>query len=281
MSKNALVALMSCFLFCLTGYAQTQLSMNKSAAEAYKAADKQLNETYRAILNEYKADTEFIANLKSAQRLWIKFRDAELKMKYPMDASYYGSIHPVCRANYLEKLTKERTKTLMQWLNGVEEGDMCAGSINLKSMDEAAYLISSNGFQGVFVGDLIANKMNVLEKDILKTGEGDFDILTIKDGNGTVIANVFPDPRNPAKVGDITVLSPLAKTTEGIHIGMTVGDLEKQFGNIEIHGSEIEGTTSVLIGNLRYTIDAHFWSYNIDQSKIDKETKITQIAITR
>lgn len=52
-------------------------------------------------------------------------------MKYPdYDGVYYGSFQPVCRAQYLKELTDDRIKTLQQWLNGVEEGDICSGSVN-------------------------------------------------------------------------------------------------------------------------------------------------------
>jgi hypothetical protein len=54
-------------------------------------------------------------------------------MKYPeREAGYYGSIYPICRADYLEKLTRERTMKLREWLKGVEEGDACGGSIQTK-----------------------------------------------------------------------------------------------------------------------------------------------------
>jgi uncharacterized protein YecT (DUF1311 family) len=114
-------------------FGQTQAEINTEANESYKKADKELNEIYQKILSEYKSDVEFIKNLKTSQKIWITFRNAELKMKYPdRDPGYYGSIHPLCVANYLEQLTWERIKTLKTWLNGVEEGDACCGSIKSK-----------------------------------------------------------------------------------------------------------------------------------------------------
>jgi len=116
-------------LICLTGFAQTQTEMNKDAADSYKKADLELNEVYKKIMIEYKSDTLFIKNLKTSQRIWITFRDAELKMEYPDRVhGYYGSIHPVCVAMYLEQLTNERIKTLKIWLDGISEGDACNGS---------------------------------------------------------------------------------------------------------------------------------------------------------
>ncbi|MBK7408551.1 MAG: DUF1311 domain-containing protein [Saprospirales bacterium] len=120
-------------IICLTGFSQTQVEMNREANESYKKADKELNDIYKTILTEYKSDTVFIKNLQTAQRIWITFRDAELKVKYPeTDTRYYGSVYPMCVSIYLEKLTRERITTLKAWTEGVEEGDACNGSLKFK-----------------------------------------------------------------------------------------------------------------------------------------------------
>jgi len=114
-------------------FAQTQLEMNTEAGNSFLKADKELNSTYNKILKEYKSDTAFIKNLKRAQNIWIKFRDAEIKVKYPdREEGYYGSIQTVCFYNYSEELTRKRIKELKIWLTGVEEGDSCSGSIKRK-----------------------------------------------------------------------------------------------------------------------------------------------------
>ena len=113
--------------------AQTQGEMNQDAAGEFKAADKELNAIYQQILEDYADDETFIANLKEAQRCWITFRDAQLKMKYPdREPGYYGSIQPMCEAMYLTELTQERIKTLNLWIDGVAEGDACAGTVRVK-----------------------------------------------------------------------------------------------------------------------------------------------------
>jgi uncharacterized protein YecT (DUF1311 family) len=114
-------------------FGQTQLEMNQEEQGKYLKADKELNLVYNQILREYKSDTEFIKNFKNAQRIWIQFRDAEMKSKYPnREQGYYGSIHPMCWSIYLKELTEERTKKLKIWLTGVAEGDACSGSIKTK-----------------------------------------------------------------------------------------------------------------------------------------------------
>jgi uncharacterized protein YecT (DUF1311 family) len=113
-----------------TTFCQTQFEMNKESGDSFAKADKELNVIYKKILLEYKSDTAFIKNLKASQRIWITFRDAELKMKFPdREPGWYGSIQPMCESGYLEKLTRARIKTLTEWLQGVAEGEGCGGSI--------------------------------------------------------------------------------------------------------------------------------------------------------
>ncbi len=112
---------------------QNQAEMNQQAYASYQKADKELNAVYQKIILKYKDDPVFVASLKEAQRIWIQFRDAELKMKYPRrEQGYYGTVHPMCYSGYKEELTRQRIKTLQQWLQGVEEGDVCAGSVPIK-----------------------------------------------------------------------------------------------------------------------------------------------------
>ena len=122
------------FLFLgLKGLGQTQLEMNESAQAKFDQADKQLNLVYKKILTNYSNDTNFIIQLKASQRIWIQFRDAEMKMKFPdKDQSNYGSVFPLWWFAYKEELTAERTKKLKQWLTGVKGGDVCSGSIKTR-----------------------------------------------------------------------------------------------------------------------------------------------------
>ncbi|MBD0295630.1 MAG: DUF1311 domain-containing protein, partial [Flavisolibacter sp.] len=86
--------------------------MNQQANDPFQKADQELNAVYQKIILKYKDDLAFIASLKAVQRLWIQFRDAELKMKYPRrEQGYYGSVYPMCYSDYKEKLTRQRIKT--------------------------------------------------------------------------------------------------------------------------------------------------------------------------
>jgi uncharacterized protein YecT (DUF1311 family) len=111
--------------------AQTQLELNDCAGEELAAADAELNRVYQAILKKYKDDSRFIEKLRAAQRAWLAFRDAEFEAKFPASDGY-GSIFPMCAAQYKAQLTRERVTRLREWLDGIEEGDACSGSVGLK-----------------------------------------------------------------------------------------------------------------------------------------------------
>lgn len=96
----------------------------------YKTADKELNNVYRQILKKYKKAPQFLAKLKVSQRLWIKFRDAELEMRFPAEnkKQTYGSVYVNCAENFLKEMTIQRTNTLKKRLEEVDEFDVCNGS---------------------------------------------------------------------------------------------------------------------------------------------------------
>ena len=123
--------------FCTLVNAQTQLDYNERAYAKYYEADSALNAVYQQVKAEYKEDTLFIKSLKISQRLWIKLRDADLTMRFPKeDKSFnYGSIFPFCYTNLKRESTEARTKVLMLWLKGIEEGDICSGSVKIVEME--------------------------------------------------------------------------------------------------------------------------------------------------
>ena len=64
----------------VNSFSQSQMEMNQNASNNYLKADRELNRVYKQILTDYKNDSTFIKKLKVSQRLWIRFRDAELEM---------------------------------------------------------------------------------------------------------------------------------------------------------------------------------------------------------
>ena len=112
--------------------AQSQMQLNKEACDEHKKADAEMNVAYQRIRRDYREDAHFIAVLKKAQLAWLRYRDAHVESIYPGAPSQYGSVAPMCRCMALAEITRARTQVLNRWVEGVEEGDVCAGSMKVK-----------------------------------------------------------------------------------------------------------------------------------------------------
>ena len=112
------------------GHSQAQLESNINSKTEYLKVEKKLKKVCKNILVQYKADPVFIKNFKLSQKTWIKLREIELAMKYPKkEKGFYGSVHSTCINLYLKELTEKRIEKLMVWIQGIEEGDVCIGSV--------------------------------------------------------------------------------------------------------------------------------------------------------
>ena len=118
----------------LTAPAQTQAEMDREACGEYQKADAELNRVYQQVLGEYKADALFVEKLRVSQRAWLAYRDAQLGALYPArdPQRAYGSVHRMCRCQALTEMALEQTEVLRRWVMGVEEGNVCAGSIRIR-----------------------------------------------------------------------------------------------------------------------------------------------------
>jgi uncharacterized protein YecT (DUF1311 family) len=115
---------------------------------AYTNADKKLNEVYQQILKKHKSNKSFINNLRNAQRLWIKFRDAQFEMNFPESKGHYDkNTLTAAQAVYLTQLTEERTKILLAILEPTSMGLIAYYPFNGNASDE-----SGNGFNGTVHG---------------------------------------------------------------------------------------------------------------------------------
>ena len=95
-----------------------------SSQSGYQQIDNNLNGTYKKVVKMYPHN--FIDVLRKAELKWIKFRDA--------DADAFSEIGSPddkdgLRLQRMVELEKQRLKELKEWIDGTEEGDMCAGSI--------------------------------------------------------------------------------------------------------------------------------------------------------
>ncbi|CAI8767921.1 lysozyme inhibitor LprI family protein [Methylocaldum szegediense] len=105
----------------------TQLEINACAADEFDKAERKLNEVYRALLKKEEKNVIFIQKLRAAQRAWLAFRDAELEAMYACEegSTCWGTILPLCYADYKTKLTRERTQRLQQFLDKGHPADNC------------------------------------------------------------------------------------------------------------------------------------------------------------
>jgi len=99
--------------------ATTQADMNQCAATAYKTADSALNKTYQQVMKRLGAEQK--AQLQTAQKRWISFRDADCD--FMTAGSRGGSVNPMLTARCLQSKTEQRTKELQSLLQ-CEEGDI-------------------------------------------------------------------------------------------------------------------------------------------------------------
>jgi uncharacterized protein YecT (DUF1311 family) len=61
----------------------TQDEETKAAVAEFKLVDAELHTVFNKVLAQNKSNVEFVKNMKESQDLWVKFRAAELKAKFP------------------------------------------------------------------------------------------------------------------------------------------------------------------------------------------------------
>jgi len=121
--KRLIFIFLLCFLY---------ISVQCQIASGFEKANQDMNKVYKKIVEEYKNDTIFLQSLKEAQKQWVKFRDAQVKMKFPPYPDADFGMLAQCKDQYLSHLTEIRIKELELWLEPVEEGEVCPGSIRMK-----------------------------------------------------------------------------------------------------------------------------------------------------
>jgi uncharacterized protein YecT (DUF1311 family) len=99
----------------------TQIEMNQCAYEDFQEADKALNTAYKNLRAKHKANKLYINNLKTSQRLWIKFRDTELALIFTCEDENkricFGSMYPLLYNAAKAEITRQRTQTLQRYLS--------------------------------------------------------------------------------------------------------------------------------------------------------------------
>ena len=88
----------------------TTAGMRSCVGTAYEQMDHRLNEVYSACLAKCSAKQK--EDLKDAQRKWLAFRDAEIKLRKSTDPNAGGTLALVTGDNEAYEILKRRTKDL-------------------------------------------------------------------------------------------------------------------------------------------------------------------------
>ena len=113
--------------------ANTQLELTTCAAKDMEAAESRMGFLYAIVLDKHRQDAKTLRKIRAAQEAWLAFRQAHVAAIFPKadtpDAQYeYGSSLGMCLGAESTKLTAARIAQLREWAEGIEEGDVCAGS---------------------------------------------------------------------------------------------------------------------------------------------------------
>ena len=128
-------ALLLVSAFAGTARSQTQREMNEDAFAELQRTEAELTNVYHKALRYAENDPTLkfeglnqtvVKNLRQAQRAWIVFRDAHLEAIFPAEKRY--SARPMAAAIVQTELTKARIEQLKGWAEGMEEGDITAGT---------------------------------------------------------------------------------------------------------------------------------------------------------
>ena len=88
--------------------AVNQRELTECVAQEYMKADAKLNDVYKSLLTSL--DREHQLKLKTAQRAWITFRDAECDLQ--ASEALHGSMEKQLRYTCLQEVTTARIKDL-------------------------------------------------------------------------------------------------------------------------------------------------------------------------
>lgn len=112
--------------FCSPAFAQTQAEMTQQACGDFQKADKALNVYYAQLKNTCKNDAAFLKRLKSARQTWIKLRDVQTDLLYPMGPAV-GTMQPLLRCTNMTDMTQKRTVEFKKWNKDAREVYLCDG----------------------------------------------------------------------------------------------------------------------------------------------------------
>lgn len=142
------------------------------------------------------------------------------------------------------------------------------------------YLITEVEIDGVKVGDSYKSHQKKLKKIIKNNSEIAITAFDLYNKEKEKIGFVHLDERDSKSIGKIEIIAPQYKTAKGIGVGNTFKEIKENYPKSEVHGCEIEGKTFVIAGDYHFLLkEVSFYSYIVDESKIDSSTEVDMITI--
>lgn len=107
--------------------------MREQSAAKLQRLDAALNKAYQAEIEKHAGDEAYQADLKEAQRAWLRYVDFHLKTVFPLKkgenpTEVYGSVYPVDYAEAKSSMLAVRIREL----GGKETSDMKSPESTLK-----------------------------------------------------------------------------------------------------------------------------------------------------
>ncbi|HEX4842544.1 MAG TPA: lysozyme inhibitor LprI family protein [Limnobacter sp.] len=128
MNKSALKFLLACAL-SMPWIAFGDSGVDPDFCAELRATNAEMATVIASIKQKKQGDAAFLRAMASSQKAWQKHVQAELAMQFPSsNLANYGSVLPMCQCVSALGLTQARVATLKQWLEPLEEGDVCVGS---------------------------------------------------------------------------------------------------------------------------------------------------------
>ena len=146
---------------------------------------------------------------------------------------------------------------------------------------EDRYKIFNGTFFDYAPGQPMAIAKERLRKGKLENGEGTFEVYYIDGRDREELGYLMADPNDASKIGDITITSENAITEQGARVGWTYGELKQRLGQLEVHGSEIEGRTYAALGKMKYLLDEQHYSYDLGAERVSDGATVVEVVIGR
>ena len=139
------------------------------------------------------------------------------------------------------------------------------------------YLINNHSVLGVSPGsDIELHKDKIVKGEILNSSRTIYEIQT-EDNKS--LAFFYPSELDVTKVGEIVVVSPLAKTAKGIAPDDNYGKLLRAYPDLKLKGKNQYNRVYAIVSNLSFRLDYESGKQSVDVNDVPKDTRILDVII--